>query len=40
MTPTLISISPELGSIGGSVITVTGSGFGTSVEGIGLYDGT
>jgi hypothetical protein len=40
MTPTLISISPEVGSIGGSVITVTGSGFGMSVDGIGLYDGT
>lgn len=40
LTPTLISISPEVGSIGGSVITVTGSGFGTSVDGIGLYDGT
>lgn len=40
LTPTLISVSTHTGSIGGSVITVTGSGFGTSVEGIGLYDGT
>jgi len=38
-TPTLKSISPSNGSIGGSVITVTGSGFGTSTEGLGLYDG-
>jgi hypothetical protein len=38
-TPTLKSISPSNGSIGGSVITVTGSGFGTSTTGLGLYDG-
>jgi hypothetical protein len=36
----LISIEPEIGSIGGSKIIVTGSGFGTEVTDLNLYDST
>ena len=34
--PTLVSISPSTGSSGGTLITVTGTGFGTSTEGVNL----
>ena len=40
LDPKLISIEPSVGSIGGSVITVTGSGFGTSSIGLLLFDVT
>jgi hypothetical protein len=38
LAPKLMSVAPEVGSIGGSVITVTGSGFGTGTADLGLYD--
>ena len=34
--PTLVSISPSTGSSGGTLITVTGTGFGTDTEGVNL----
>lgn len=37
-TPALYSISPETGNSGGTWITVTGSGFGTSTNGLNLVD--
>jgi hypothetical protein len=40
LDPKLISIEPAIGSIGGSVIIVTGSGFGTEVTDLNLYDST
>lgn len=36
-TPTLISITPSIGSIGGTKITVTGAGFGVESAGLNLY---
>ena len=36
MSPTLVSISPSTGSSGGTLITVTGTGFGTSTTGLNL----
>ena len=36
VTPTLVSVSPSTGSSGGTLLTVTGNGFGTSTEGINL----
>ena len=36
VVPTLVSISPSTGSSGGTLITVTGTGFGTSTDGINL----
>ena len=36
MTPALISISPSTGSSGGTLITVTGTGFGTDTDGVNL----
>ena len=34
MTPNLVSISPPSGSAGGTLITVTGSGFGLKTKGL------
>ena len=36
MTPTLVAISPSTGSSGGTLITVKGTGFGTSTKGVNL----
>ena len=36
VVPTLVSISPSSGSSGGTLIKVTGTGFGTSTEGVNL----
>ena len=36
VVPTFVSISPATGSSGGTLITVTGTGFGTSTEGVNL----
>jgi len=36
VTPTLVSISPSSGSAGGTLLTVTGTGFGESTQGLGL----
>jgi len=40
VVPTLVSISPSTGSSGGTLITVTGTGFGTSTEGVNLTHDT
>ena len=39
VVPTLVSISPSTGSSGGTLITVTGTGFGTATEGLNLTHG-
>ena len=39
VVPTLVSISPSTGSSGGTLITVTGTGFGANTEGINLTHG-
>ena len=39
MTPTLVSISPSVGSSGGQNLTVTGVGFGADTEGLNLAIG-
>lgn len=36
IVPTLVSISPSTGSSGGTLLTVTGTGFGTSSEELNL----
>ena len=36
VTPTLVSISPSSGSSGGTLLTVTGTGFGTNTAGLNL----
>lgn len=36
VTPALVSISPSTGSAGGTLLTVTGTGFGTLTEGVTL----
>lgn len=36
VTPNLVSISPATGSAGGTLLTVTGTGFGTSTAGVDL----
>jgi hypothetical protein len=38
VVPTVVSISPSTGSSGGTLITVTGTGFGTSTEDVNLID--
>ena len=40
MVPTLVSVSPSTGSSGGTLITVTGTGFGTSTTDVSLLNGT
>ena len=39
VVPTLVSISPSTGSSGGTLITVTGTGFGNQTEGINMTHG-
>lgn len=40
-TPTLVSISPSTGSSGGTLLTITGTGFGTETESVNLiHSGT
>lgn len=36
MVPTLVSISPSAGSSGGTLLTVTGTGFGVDTTGLNL----
>jgi hypothetical protein len=36
MTPTLVSVSPSSGSSGGTLLTVTGTGFGVNTSGVNL----
>jgi hypothetical protein len=38
LTPSLLSISPLVGSAGGSQIIVTGTGFGLGTQGLNLFD--
>jgi len=38
LTPSLLSISPLVGSAGGSKIIVTGTGFGLGTQGLNLFD--
>lgn len=38
LTPSLLSISPLVGSAGGSRIIVTGTGFGPGTQNLNLYD--
>jgi len=38
LEPTLNSISPLVGSAGGSLITVTGTGFGPGTKGLNLFN--
>ena len=38
VTPNLVSISPATGSAGGTLLTVTGTGFGSKTEGLTLVD--
>ena len=38
MTPNLLTISPSSGSAGGTLLTVTGTGFGTATAGLTLVD--
>jgi len=40
LTPSLLSISPLVGSAGGSQIIVTGTGFGLGTQGLNLVDST
>jgi len=40
VVPTLVSISPSSGSSGGTLITVTGTGFGSNTQGINLTHST
>jgi len=39
LTPSLLSISPLVGSAGGSKVVVKGSGFGLETKGLNLFDG-
>ena len=39
VVPTLVSISPSSGSAGGTLITVTGTGFGVNTQGVNLTHG-
>jgi hypothetical protein len=34
VTPTLVTISPSTGSSGGTLLTVTGTGFGAATQGL------
>lgn len=36
VSPTLVSISPSTGSSGGTLLTITGTGFGTETESMNL----
>ena len=38
MTPTLVSVSPSTGSSGGTLLTVTGTGFGVNTKGVTLWN--
>ena len=38
VTPNLVSISPSSGSAGGTLLTVTGTGFGSKTKGLMLVD--
>merc|ERR1711893_251305 len=38
VTPNLVSISPATGSAGGTLLTVTGTGFGSATSGLTLVD--
>lgn len=38
VTPNMISVSPSSGSAGGTLITVTGTGFGTQTANVKLVD--
>ena len=40
VTPNLVSISPATGSAGGTLLTVTGTGFGSKTTGLTLVDST
>ena len=40
VTPNLVSITPSSGSKGGTLLTVVGTGFGTSTSGLTLVDGS
>ena len=40
VAPTLVSISPASGSAGGTLLTVTGTGFGSSTQGLNLEHAT
>lgn len=37
LEPVLLAISPKTGSSAGTLVTVTGSGFGVNTAGLGLY---
>ena len=39
VAPTLVSVSPATGSSGGTLLTITGTGFGTATEGVNLLQG-
>jgi len=36
VTPTLVSVSPQTGSSGGTLLTVTGTGFGVNTQDVNL----
>jgi hypothetical protein len=38
ITPTLVSVSPSTGSSGGTLLTVTGTGFGVNTKGVTLWN--